>query len=94
MHVADTIGAGDAFTAAMTHYLLRGADLRHTERGRKSLGRMGRIAIRRHAGVTGGGAGESYGRHRQFRVKVNLLRLQHAMWQCATAPNCLLHPLT
>jgi fructokinase len=25
--VADTIGAGDAFTAAMTHYLLRGADL-------------------------------------------------------------------
>lgn len=26
--VADTIGAGDAFTAAMTHYLLRGASLR------------------------------------------------------------------
>jgi len=25
--VADTIGAGDAFTAAMTHYLLRGANL-------------------------------------------------------------------
>ena len=25
--VADGIGAGDAFTAAMTHYLLRGADL-------------------------------------------------------------------
>jgi len=25
--VADTIGAGDAFTAAMTHYLLRGASL-------------------------------------------------------------------
>ncbi len=25
--VADQIGAGDAFTAAMTHYLLRGADL-------------------------------------------------------------------
>jgi fructokinase len=25
--VADTIGAGDAFTAAMTTYLLRGADL-------------------------------------------------------------------
>ena len=25
--VADTIGAGDAFTAGMTHYLLRGADL-------------------------------------------------------------------
>jgi fructokinase len=25
--VADTIGAGDAFTAAMTHYLLRGTDL-------------------------------------------------------------------
>ena len=25
--VADTIGAGDAFTAAMTHYLLHGADL-------------------------------------------------------------------
>jgi fructokinase len=25
--VADTIGAGDAFTAAMTHYLLRGAGL-------------------------------------------------------------------
>jgi fructokinase len=25
--VADTIGAGDAFTAAMTHYVLRGADL-------------------------------------------------------------------
>ena len=25
--VADTIGAGDAFTAAMTHYLLRSADL-------------------------------------------------------------------
>jgi fructokinase len=25
--IADTIGAGDAFTAAMTHYLLRGADL-------------------------------------------------------------------
>jgi fructokinase len=25
--MADTIGAGDAFTAAMTHYLLRGADL-------------------------------------------------------------------
>ena len=27
VHVADTIGAGDAFTAAITHYLLRGADL-------------------------------------------------------------------
>ncbi|MGB8261228.1 MAG: carbohydrate kinase [Terracidiphilus sp.] len=27
IQVADTIGAGDAFTAAMTHYLLRGADL-------------------------------------------------------------------
>ncbi len=26
--VADTIGAGDAFTAAMTHYLMRGASLR------------------------------------------------------------------
>jgi fructokinase len=25
--VADTIGAGDAFSAAMTHYLLRGAGL-------------------------------------------------------------------
>jgi fructokinase len=25
--VADTIGAGDAFTAAVTHYMLRGADL-------------------------------------------------------------------
>jgi fructokinase len=27
VQVADTIGAGDAFTAAMTHYLLRGSDL-------------------------------------------------------------------
>lgn len=27
IEVADTIGAGDAFTAALTHYLLRGADL-------------------------------------------------------------------
>jgi fructokinase len=27
VRVADTIGAGDAFTAAMTHYMLRGADL-------------------------------------------------------------------
>jgi fructokinase len=27
IRVADTIGAGDAFTAALTHYLLRGADL-------------------------------------------------------------------
>jgi fructokinase len=27
IQVADTIGAGDAFTAAMAHYLLRGADL-------------------------------------------------------------------
>jgi fructokinase len=27
VQVADTIGAGDAFTAAMTNYLLRGADL-------------------------------------------------------------------
>lgn len=27
VEVKDTIGAGDAFTAAMTHYLLRGADL-------------------------------------------------------------------
>jgi fructokinase len=27
IQVADTIGAGDAFTAAMTHYLLRGASL-------------------------------------------------------------------
>jgi fructokinase len=27
IQVVDTIGAGDAFTAAMTHYLLRGADL-------------------------------------------------------------------
>jgi len=27
INVADTIGAGDAFTAAMTHYLLRGAPL-------------------------------------------------------------------
>jgi fructokinase len=25
--VVDTVGAGDAFTAALTHYLLRGADL-------------------------------------------------------------------
>jgi fructokinase len=25
--VADTIGAGDAFTAALTHYMLRGANL-------------------------------------------------------------------
>jgi fructokinase len=25
--VAGTIGAGDAFTAALTHYMLRGADL-------------------------------------------------------------------
>lgn len=28
VQVVDTIGAGDAFTAAMTHYLLRGANLR------------------------------------------------------------------
>jgi fructokinase len=27
VRVADTIGAGDAFTAALTHYMLRGADL-------------------------------------------------------------------
>ena len=27
IQVADTIGAGDAFTAALTHYLLRGAEL-------------------------------------------------------------------
>jgi fructokinase len=27
VRVADTVGAGDAFTAAMTHFLLRGADL-------------------------------------------------------------------
>jgi len=27
VNVADTIGAGDAFTAALTHYMLRGADL-------------------------------------------------------------------
>lgn len=27
VQVADTVGAGDAFTAALTHYLLRGADL-------------------------------------------------------------------
>jgi len=27
VEVVDTIGAGDAFTAALTHYLLRGADL-------------------------------------------------------------------
>jgi fructokinase len=27
IQVVDTIGAGDAFTAALTHYLLRGADL-------------------------------------------------------------------
>ncbi len=27
IRVADTIGAGDAFTAAMAHYLLRGAEL-------------------------------------------------------------------
>jgi fructokinase len=27
IRVTDTIGAGDAFTAALTHYLLRGADL-------------------------------------------------------------------
>jgi fructokinase len=27
VQVADTIGAGDAFTAAITHYMLRGADL-------------------------------------------------------------------
>jgi fructokinase len=27
VNVVDTIGAGDAFTAAMTHYLLRGAEL-------------------------------------------------------------------
>ena len=27
MKTGDPIGAGDAFTAAMTHYLLRGADL-------------------------------------------------------------------
>jgi fructokinase len=34
--VADTIGAGDAFTAAMTHYLLRGASLaRQNEAGNR-----------------------------------------------------------
>jgi fructokinase len=27
VRVTDTIGAGDAFTAALTHYMLRGADL-------------------------------------------------------------------
>ena len=27
VEVVDTIGAGDAFTAAMAHYMLRGADL-------------------------------------------------------------------
>jgi fructokinase len=27
VQMADTIGAGDAFTAAITHYLLRGTDL-------------------------------------------------------------------
>jgi len=27
VQVADTIGAGDAFTAAMVHYMLRGASL-------------------------------------------------------------------
>jgi fructokinase len=27
INVADTIGAGDAFTAAIAHYLLRGAEL-------------------------------------------------------------------
>jgi fructokinase len=27
VEVADTVGAGDAFTAALTHYLLRGASL-------------------------------------------------------------------
>jgi fructokinase len=27
VRVADTVGAGDAFTAALTHYMLRGADL-------------------------------------------------------------------
>jgi fructokinase len=27
VNVADPIGCGDAFTAAMTHYMLRGADL-------------------------------------------------------------------
>lgn len=27
VQVADTIGSGDAFTAAMTHYMLRGANL-------------------------------------------------------------------
>ena len=47
--VADTIGAGDAFTAAMTHYMLRGADLATSERGRESLGRLGGFAVRSHA---------------------------------------------
>ncbi|MGC1461009.1 MAG: PfkB family carbohydrate kinase, partial [Terracidiphilus sp.] len=27
VQVVDPVGAGDAFTAAITHYLLRGADL-------------------------------------------------------------------
>ena len=42
--VADTIGAGDAFTAAMTHYLLRGADLATLNEAGNRWGAMGGLA--------------------------------------------------
>jgi fructokinase len=38
IHVADTIGAGDAFTAALVHHYLRGASLARMNKAANSLG--------------------------------------------------------
>ncbi len=63
--LADGIGAGDAFTAAMTHYLLRGARPRHIERSWKSLGWLDSLAVRRDARPARPGTRRDFRRHRE-----------------------------
>ena len=47
--VADTIGAGDAFTAALTHYMLRGADLATLNEAGNRWGAWVASQVGRHA---------------------------------------------
>ena len=48
VEVKDTIGAGDAFTATLTHYYLRGASLHQTSVAANRIGAW----ISTHAGAT------------------------------------------
>ena len=47
--VSDPIGAGDAFTAAIVHYMLRGADLVTLNEAGNRWGSLGSLPKRRNA---------------------------------------------